>query len=328
MEVANIALLGKAVWSMLHEPNKLWVKVFTNKYLQNSSILQVKPKVSDSPVWKGLLKSRDYLREGFSFKLGNGETSLWRGDWSGSGSIAPTIPFVDIHDVDIVLKDIISNGAWSVQQLYTNLPGEILHNLQKVKPVLDSNGGGDKWIWSSSNTGKYTVKDAYSWSMAPSQQGNIDEQWNWVWKTKIPEKLKMFMWLILHKALQVNAHRYHCKMAPSPNCTRCSGEIEDVLHCLRVCPHARELWSRLGALSWRNFNNMEVKQWLKSQATGSNALKFISGIWWNWKWRNNAIFEDSVWSIDQVWRQMCHEHDDILAAFQVAWVCLITGGLA
>src|ERR1044072_7166299 len=65
MEGANTALLGKAVWSMIHEPEKLWVQVLTNKYLSNSSVLQVCPKANDSPIWKGLLKTRDKLRSGF-----------------------------------------------------------------------------------------------------------------------------------------------------------------------------------------------------------------------------------------------------------------------
>src|ERR1044072_584443 len=72
MEGSNTTLLGKAVWSMIHEPGKLWVQVLTNKYLSTSSVLQVSPKANASPIWNGLLKTRDKLRSGFSFRLGNG----------------------------------------------------------------------------------------------------------------------------------------------------------------------------------------------------------------------------------------------------------------
>src|ERR1044072_2230699 len=108
------------------------------------------------------------------------------------------------------------------------------------------------------------------------------------------------MWLALHKSLQVNAYRFHCNMAQNPLCVRCSGETDDVLHCLRDCPHARELWTRLGALSWQNFTITEANSWLKWHATGPNALKFIAGLWANWKWRNNSIFEETSWTIEQL----------------------------
>ena len=290
MEGANTALLGKAVWSVIHEPGKLWVQVLTNKYLSTSSVLQVSPKANASPIWNGLLKTRDKLRSGFSFRLGNGETSLWHEDSSGHGNIASTVPYVDIHDANIVLKDLILNGAWNVQDLYTELPANTINLLQQIRPVLDNNGGSDVWTWWPSSTGSYTVKEAYAWLMSQDQQEANNQTWSWIWKTKIPEKITMFLWLTAHNALQVNSHRARCNLAQSAACARCSWGNEDIIHCLRDCPHAHEIWTRLGALSWRGFNTMDVKVWLKSQVTGPNALKFISGIWVNWKWRNNFIF--------------------------------------
>lgn len=38
---ANTAILGKSVWTMLHQPEKLWVKVVSHKYLKQNNILNV-----------------------------------------------------------------------------------------------------------------------------------------------------------------------------------------------------------------------------------------------------------------------------------------------
>lgn len=61
----NTALLGKAVWSLAHHPEKLWVRVLNHRYLQQSSIMQVQVRTNDSPVWKGIIRARDQLKNGW-----------------------------------------------------------------------------------------------------------------------------------------------------------------------------------------------------------------------------------------------------------------------
>lgn len=36
--LTNLPLLGKLVWSLLHEKNKLWVQVLIHKYVKHGSI--------------------------------------------------------------------------------------------------------------------------------------------------------------------------------------------------------------------------------------------------------------------------------------------------
>lgn len=88
MVTSNTTLMGKAAWSMMAHPRKLWVRVMQSKYLNQDSSLQVKSKPRDSPIWRGILKPRDQLQEGFNFRLGDGLSSLWYADWSGQGKLA------------------------------------------------------------------------------------------------------------------------------------------------------------------------------------------------------------------------------------------------
>ncbi|XP_057421783.1 uncharacterized protein LOC130715682 [Lotus japonicus] len=37
-------------------------------------------------------------------------------------------------------------------------------------------------------------------------------------------------------------------------------------------------------------------------------------LWGVWKWRNSMIFEDSPWSLEEAWRRVCHDHDEVAAA--------------
>lgn len=89
-------------------------------------------------------------------------------------------------------------------------------------------------------------------------------------------------------------------------------QVEDELHYLRDCPHAREIWLRMGALHWRNFLTDNLNQWVKEHACGSRSILFVAGLWGIWKWRNNGVFEDEIWSVEEVWRKLSFDHDVFL----------------
>ena len=77
---------------------------------------------------------------------------------------------------------------------------------------------------------------------------------NWLWRLKVPLKLQHFLWLCFHNALPINARRHHCNKVVSPSCNCWSSPIEDILHCLRDCPHSREFWLRLNMRRCNNFS--------------------------------------------------------------------------
>ncbi|KAL6499591.1 hypothetical protein OROGR_027501 [Orobanche gracilis] len=109
--------------------------------------------------------------------------------------------------------------------------------------------------------------------------------------------IRMFIWLSMHDAIQVNANRFRRNLVESAACSRCSSPWEDTMHCLRDCPHSKELWLKMGAVSWANFNVLEIKEWISSQALSSNGVKLLACVWGIWKWRNNMIFEEHHWPL-------------------------------
>lgn len=61
--ILNQAMLAKLGWKMMSDPETLWVRVFKNKYLKNSSFLDVAIKPNASYVWKSIASTRDIIRE-------------------------------------------------------------------------------------------------------------------------------------------------------------------------------------------------------------------------------------------------------------------------
>lgn len=320
----NTSFMGKVVWALAQNSNKLCFRVLEHRYLQGRSILEEKVRLNASPVWKGILKARDKLKGGYRFRLGNGNTSVWFKDWSGEGPLALQVPFVHISDSAMRLLDLVVNGEWTLQRCSTMMSEQVLALFNKVLPkcIQDEE---DRWCWDPGNTYYYSSKEGYTWLRDTNQPSIPAADWGWIWNIKVPEKVKVFLWLTLHQALPVNSNRFKCHLTHSESCSRCSSAREDCLHCLRDCPHSRELWAKLGAWSWPNFSSLELPVWISFQARGRNATKFVAGLWGVWKWRNNMVLGDSPWPLHVAWSNLVRDHDDFLHALQPDLICIGAG---
>lgn len=97
------------------------------------------------------------------------------------------------------------------------------------------------------NKGIYFFYDAYAWLRGHSRDDSTTVDWSWIRELKVPKKVK------------VNSSRFRCNLSPTTACLRCSSPIEDVLDCLRDCPHSCEAQLRIEAISWTNFHSVTCK---------------------------------------------------------------------
>lgn len=66
-----------------------------------------------------------------------------------------------------------------------------------------------------------------------------------VWKIKVQQRVKVFLWVMAHGKLLTNLERWRRKMASCSLCERCSRAEEGVLHTIRDCKPAKEVWESL-----------------------------------------------------------------------------------
>src|ERR1044072_6453265 len=60
----NIALLGRLVDDLIHEPQKPWVRALAEKYLQQTSVLAGKYHAGDFYIWRGIMLAKEKLVAG------------------------------------------------------------------------------------------------------------------------------------------------------------------------------------------------------------------------------------------------------------------------
>lgn len=102
----------------------------------------------------------------------------------------------------------------------------------------------DKFIWAHGKEGKFRVRDTYCLSRGLTVQVGW-EGWRLLWKVKVQDRIKVFLWIMSNKKLLTNLERWKRRMAANPLCGRCYQEDEGVLHAIRDCAVAKEVWKCL-----------------------------------------------------------------------------------
>lgn len=115
--------------------------------------------------------------------------------------------------------------------------------------------------------GVFSVASAYTLI-----QGNPDlgADWTWLWKLRLPQKLKAFLWTILHGKLLTNHMRMKRGLTNDPTCPFCCKD-EDITHLFRDCYKAKEVWFATFARIWcLDMLRKPWIDWLKSNARNKN----------------------------------------------------------
>ena len=82
IETFNDTLLAKQVWRMIHNLESLCFKVFKAKFFLDCSILKDKESTEGSYAWKSIIKGREVIKRGASWRIGTGAAiDIWGSNW-------------------------------------------------------------------------------------------------------------------------------------------------------------------------------------------------------------------------------------------------------
>jgi len=112
-------------------------------------------------------------------------------------------PYIDIHDLNLTVKDVLPTNGPYTQILYSHLPPLVagfINNIHiKFNPSVE-----DAFIWTPNKNGTYTTKSGYTWLLPHTDMVshfNFYSSWSWIWKLKLPEKFKFLFWLACHDSV-------------------------------------------------------------------------------------------------------------------------------
>jgi hypothetical protein len=186
-----------------------------------------------SVIWNAVAKAMKILKDGFTFKIGDGESSFWYDPWVLKDRLCSVVPVVAIQDTIMKINDMWLQDRWNLQYLYTQLPMNIVTAIETVHPRIVQNLP-DVWTWSNSSSSVYTVKDAYNWLLKPAhlqQQVN----WQWIWKLHLSANIQFYTWQLIHGSIPVREVLHHRRVCNNDVCPRCATAPETIEHCLFLC---------------------------------------------------------------------------------------------
>jgi len=135
------------------------------------------------------------------------------------------------------LTDVDDNWNWSMLEQW--LPASVLQKIQAIT-TPDLANGEDTLNWPGDRHGIFSVAAAYHRLCNFTDAAPVVD-WKRIWKLKLLERVRCFMWTFCHNRLLTNYRKSKMGIG-SPMCDVCANTIEDELHVLRDCPKAMALW--------------------------------------------------------------------------------------
>ena len=141
------------------------------------------------------------------------------------------------------------------------------------------------------NTGRpYTTRDAYA---ALDTAGDEDDRHGRrIWRTHVPNKVKIFAWLYFKDRLSTRTNLYSKHIVDSVICERCSCAEEDRHHVFFGCVESRNIWLDLGLGDICNEDDEGV--WAPALRPGLDVrlwpFALLCILWRIWDARNGHVF--------------------------------------
>jgi hypothetical protein len=236
--------MSKWIWRIFNpdEHHNLWFKLLRAKYFNVDNIF-ARNSQGGSQFWRSLHKIKHLFKLGAKFTPGNGEKIFfWTDWWQGEGPLALRFPR---------LFDICSSKTITVAQAFPISPAAIqfrrsfgLEEVQAWERLVQElhhtnlSAECDQVSWALEPHGKFTVSSLYR----KINQGPSLPHEKLLWKSKLPLKIKIFLWQMAKGKMPVNEqiHRRHGRS--NGQCALC-GQMESINHIFFSCVFARLLWS-------------------------------------------------------------------------------------
>jgi hypothetical protein len=140
--------------------------------------------------------------------------------------------------------------------------------------------GPDLLGWGGTSTRQFTVQSAYNLQ----RENNISIEGNWksLWSWNGPHRIQTFVWVATHECLLTNYQRSKWGNGISPTCPSSGNDDETIIHVVRDCIHATQIWMRLVASKYiTNFFSLSLscRDWIFDNILGVHNNDWQTILW-------------------------------------------------
>lgn len=205
----------------------------------------------------------DLLKKGIRWVVRNGEKAFfWRDTWLRDRPLLEdALGGVGLEQEDKrVVEYWEQSRGWRWSELQA-LPSMRLVMLASTA-ILPGAEQEDYMGWLKPRGGMFSKKSAYQ--LAYGWDDVIDlEGWKKLWRVHTSQRIRVFMWILAHDRLLTTRESWRRQLTSCPGYVRCGEAGEGVLHALRDCKWARELWEHIIPSRFHyEFFSLNLKPWM------------------------------------------------------------------
>jgi hypothetical protein len=224
----------------------------------------------------------------------------WSHAWVEPGLHIDQIVDIPDHLKGLKVKDLTDqNGGWNWSIFHNWLSMDIQNKIAAILPPNMENGWDERCSVGGNNKG-FAISLMYQ-NLCGINREVADPNWSRIWKLEVPERVKAFMWMVLHNRILTNDCKAKMGLGHAM-CDYCHNTPETVIHVLRDCPIAMNFWNHALPLSRRgSFYMRETRHWIESNicnmeinSSRSPWCKFWAMACYSlWTWRNKELAHGS-----------------------------------
>jgi len=209
---------------------------------------------------------RDSYLKGRKMRIGKGSnTDFWLDAWCGDIPLMEKFP--ELYEICNDQKITVERVAWKNWRLSFRrwLDARLQEQWRMLSDLFHScalNDDEDSPIWRWEKTGLFSVKTIYSHLCS----NEVGTHHNDIWNAKIPLKIKIWMWLIYHNAIQTKDNLLKRNWSGDQKCAFCN-ENETLPLLFFDCSMAKYVWSMVAYVLGARCRPASMEQfwfWIKS----------------------------------------------------------------
>ena len=196
-----------------------------------------------SPFWKSLIGTKHLIAKAACLLVGNGNSiRTWIDPWIPDlPGFIPTLKVDANPDIALVVSQLLNpNSSWDIPKLSMLFKEHVVELIQKMP--IPSCPMEDRWSWTVTNSGCFSVKSAYWLCRDGSPPSNFDIIRGQIWRSKIHEHFKLHLWRIAANVLPTKEVISVCNGNIDGSCPMCNSALETSLHLFTVCLFTKSLW--------------------------------------------------------------------------------------
>ena len=288
LNAQNVCLLLKFCFKFLHSDNTPW-----KQWIANHSPFATHT-TNPAHIGKILAKHMHLLTKITTCTVGNGKSVFfWHDSWLLNEPLADAFPALFSHHLNQnnLVSDVLQNGVESgLRNRLTMAATQQLAALSLLLQGTTLTDDADSRLLLDGSA--FSTRGAYVGIQTALLNPDADR----VWASRVPNKVKIFGWLLLLDRLNTRANLRHKHILDYELCPRFNAPKEDRHNLFISCPYAAQVWQKIGiqpnAQPFRLLWDSPIPPHMPHEVWDSVLLIIL---WKIWDARNASVFR----SIDQ-----------------------------